>query len=142
MYGEQGNKLVEDAKRVQNLSNLPPYATNTVRAVTKEARDLDREIQDILAPFRSPSTQSSDGSQPKASFNPADDPAAACTLMVNHVSLRRNKRCLLAYHRTRTDKLEEMIWSGKDVLDSQQASSSGPQNGASGSSSLLSLIHI
>lgn len=32
--------------------------------------------------------------------------------------MRRNKRCLLAYHRTRTDKLEELVWSGIDVLES------------------------
>ena len=32
--------------------------------------------------------------------------------------MRRNKRCLLAYHRTRADKLEELVWSGADVLDS------------------------
>lgn len=31
--------------------------------------------------------------------------------------MRRNKRCLLAYHRTRTDKLEELVWNGSDVID-------------------------
>lgn len=31
--------------------------------------------------------------------------------------MRRNKRCLLAYHRTRTDKLEELVWKGADVID-------------------------
>lgn len=31
--------------------------------------------------------------------------------------MRRNKRCLLAYHKTRTDKLEELVWSGADVVD-------------------------
>ena len=50
--------------------------------------------------------------------------------MVNHLSMRRNKRCLLAYHRTRTDKLEEMIWAGQDVLETQQAADAGRQNGA------------
>lgn len=31
--------------------------------------------------------------------------------------MRRNKRCLLAYHKTRTDKLEELVWRGADVVD-------------------------
>lgn len=31
--------------------------------------------------------------------------------------MRRNKRCLLAYHRTRTNKLEELVWRGADVVD-------------------------
>lgn len=34
--------------------------------------------------------------------------------------MRRNKRCLLAYHRTRTEKLEELCWKGIDVLEQQQ----------------------
>ena len=34
--------------------------------------------------------------------------------------MRRNKRCLLAYHRVRSDKLEEMCWSGKEILDQGQ----------------------
>ena len=33
--------------------------------------------------------------------------------------MRRNKRCLLAYHRVRVDKLEEMCWESQDVIDSQ-----------------------
>ena len=56
--------------------------------------------------------------------------------MVNHLSMRRNKRCLLAYHRTRTDKLEEMIWNGQDVLAARPAaasSTSGPGNDATSS---------
>lgn len=33
--------------------------------------------------------------------------------------MRRNKRCLLAYHRGRTHKLEELCWKGVDVLEQQ-----------------------
>jgi GINS complex subunit 1 len=44
--------------------------------------------------------------------------------------MRRNKRCLLAYHRTRTDKLEELIWSGSDVLDLAGQQGAGGANGA------------
>ena len=33
--------------------------------------------------------------------------------------MRRNKRCLLAYHRVRTEKLEELCWTGIDVLEQQ-----------------------
>lgn len=61
--------------------------------------------------------------------------------------MRRDKRCLLAYHRTRTDKLEEMVWSGNDISDlaaQQPKNLNGNQEGASdlgsvdGSSSSLS----
>lgn len=138
MYGEQAAKLVADAKRTQNLPNLPPYASITIQAVTKEVRDLDKENTHILSAYSNPSASSQSSnlqsSQIKSSFNPSEDPATACSLMVNHLSMRRNKRCLLAYHRTRTDKLEEMIWNGQDVLAARPASTiSGPGNDATSS---------
>jgi GINS complex subunit 1 len=139
MYGEQANKLVVDAKRTLNLPNLPPYASTTIQAVTKEVRDLDRENSEILSAFNTSSTQSSDGTRIKSSFNPAENPASACSLMVNHLSMRRNKRCLLAYHRTRTDKLEQMIWSGQDVFSARPAAAaSADSNGVVANASSLS----
>lgn len=90
-----------------------------VRAVVREVRDLDKDVGTILEPFA-------------GSFNPSTEPATACALLVNHLCMRRNKRCLLAYHRTRTDKLEEMCWSGIDVLErQQQLSKKGASDGAS-----------
>lgn len=140
MYAEQGNKLVTDAKRISSLAHLPPYATTTVRAVTKEVRDLDREVNNLLAPYGSGSTQGSDGTQIKSSFNPADDPSTACALLVNHLSMRRNKRCLLAYHRMRTSKLEEMCWNGVDISDLQNTSTSNVSGGGSRSSGTASSL--
>ncbi|KAK7193381.1 DNA replication protein psf1 [Paraphaeosphaeria sporulosa] len=132
MYGEIGNKLVQHAKRTQSLAHLPPYQTELVRAVTREVRDLDKDVATILEPFA-------------GSFNPSTEPATACALLVNHLCMRRDKRCLLAYHRTRTDKLEEMCWSGIDVLERQQqlsqkggADGAGAQMGTDGAGSSLS----
>lgn len=95
---------MQHAKRTQNLTHLPPYQTETVRTVTREVRDLNKDVSELLEPFQ-------------GSFDPSADQAVACTLLVNHLSMRRNKRCLLAYHRTRTDKLEELVWKGADVVD-------------------------
>ncbi|KAK3900937.1 hypothetical protein C8A05DRAFT_35412 [Staphylotrichum tortipilum] len=127
MYGDLGNKLVQHAKRTQNLAHLPSYQTELVRAVAREVRDLDKDVASLLEPFQ-------------GSFDPSAEQATACTLLVNHLSMRRNKRCLLAYHRTRTDKLEELVWSGSDVLDlaGQQTGggNGGPVADSGGSSSL------
>jgi GINS complex subunit 1 len=127
MHGELGNKLVANAKRIQTLPNLPPYSTELVRAITREVRDLDRDVSRILAPY-------------SGSFTPASDPATACALLVNHLSMRRNKRCLLAYHRVRAEKLEALVWEGKDVLDQhaqgQQDALDGGGEGASNQNSL------
>lgn len=53
--------------------------------------------------------------------------------------MRRDKRCLLAYHRVRADKLEGMAWEGRDVLDEQtphgQAGKDAGPASASGSAS-------
>ncbi|OJJ49352.1 hypothetical protein ASPZODRAFT_150255 [Penicilliopsis zonata CBS 506.65] len=129
MYGELGNKLVQHAKRTQALSHLPPYQTEMVRGVTREVRDLDRDVARLLTPF-------------EGTFNPSTDPAVACALLVDHLCMRRNKRCLLAYHRVRTEKLEEMCWTGVDVLEQliPEASTkdSGNTSGSSGNHSSLS----
>ncbi|KAF4636956.1 hypothetical protein G7Y89_g1132 [Cudoniella acicularis] len=123
MYGDLGNKLVQHAKRTQKLEHLPPYQTEIVRAVAREVRELDKDATNILQPFNN-------------SFNPSDDPAAACRLFVNHLCMRRNKRCLLAYHRTRTDKLEEMVWNGSDVADLAAQQQRMPGEGQNGSADL------
>lgn len=78
----------------------------------REVRDLNRDVSSLLEPFG-------------GSFNPSQDPATACALLVNHLSMRRNKRCLLAYHRVRIDKLEEMSWNGVDVMSTEQVQEAG-----------------
>ena len=84
--------------------------------MTREVRDLDKDVSNILAPFG-------------GSFNPSTEPATACSVLVNHLCMRRNKRCLLAYHRVRSDKLEEMCWNGTDVLDIEQQQQVGGSGG-------------
>lgn len=95
--------------------------------MTREVRDLDKDVARHLAPF-------------EGSFNPSAEPAVACALLVDHLCMRRNKRCLLAYHRVRAEKLEEMCWKGIDVLEQQQPSESdeGPASSQSGGHSSLS----
>ncbi len=92
--------------------------------MTREVRDLDRNVTRLLDPF-------------EGSFNPSADPATACALLVDHLCMRRNKRCLMAYHRVRTEKLEELCWTGVDVLEQQQPSEDrGVTQAAGGHSSL------
>ena len=95
-----------------------------VRAVTREIRELDKNASGILASFG-------------GSFNPSNDPAAACSLLVDHLCMRRNKRCLLVYHRVRLEKLEQMSWAGEDHIH-QDPTNQGQSEGADGPSSSLS----
>ncbi|KMQ42063.1 GINS complex [Trichophyton rubrum] len=122
MYGDLGTKLVQHAKRTQSLAYLPPYQREIVQAVTREVRDLDKDVARILEQLERAraAAEGEEGGIPPPSFNPADDPATACALLVDHLSMRRNKRCLLAYHRIRAEKIEEMCWKGIDPLEHQQ----------------------
>jgi GINS complex subunit 1 len=91
--------------------------------VTREVRDLDKDARRLIDSFG-------------GSFDPDTNQAAACAVLVDHLSMRRNKRCLLAYHRTRVDKLEDMVWSGLDNPSGGAASAAGAgTTGGSGNGS-------
>jgi len=109
MHGDTALTLVKHAKRTTLLPHLPPYATELVRSVVREVQALDRDVNNTLHRY----TQTTG----EAVFDPASDPATACALLVDHLGMRRDKRCLLAYHRVRAERLEEMCWRGEDVLE-------------------------
>jgi len=114
---------VQNAKRTLSLPHLPPYASDLTRTITREVRDLDRDVSTLLAPFGS-------------SFNPSASPSTACALLVNHLCMRRNKRCLLAYHKVRAEKLEGFCWAGIDVLEQTGKEGDGGLAGKKDESSL------
>ena len=119
-YIDHAFPQVQHAKRSQALSHLSPYQSELVPAIIREICDLDKEVSNILTSCES-------------SFNPATQPTTACHLLVGHLCMRRNKRCLLAYHQVRSTKLEEICWSGNDVMEQrlhkqqQVLGQSGPQ---------------
>ena len=102
-----------------------------MRAIISEVRDLDKDVSNVLAPFN-------------GSFTPTADPTAACSLLVDHLCMRRNKRCLLVYHRVRVEKTEEMCWNGQDAFGHSQgqpetiSSDGNGMNSDSGGSDSLS----
>ncbi|KIW67246.1 hypothetical protein PV04_06511 [Phialophora macrospora] len=115
MHGELGNKLVQHAKRTTALPALPAYQTELIRSIVLEVRDLDRDVTRLLAPFNTTVYDDDGVASSQNTFTPEEHPATACALLVDHLSMRRNKRCLLAYHRVRAEKLESMVWEGRDL---------------------------
>lgn len=73
-------------------------------------------------------------------FDPAEDPATACSLLVRHLCMRRNKRCLLAYHRVRSDKIEEMCWNGSDLLEQIQQAAKRPDEESGGAGGIAGAV--
>ena len=108
-----------NAKRAEALPTIPPYSTDLVRTVLREIQHLETSVQGILAPYQ-------------GSFNAQADPEIATRLIVEHMCMRRDKRCLLAYHKARCAKIEEEIWAGKDVLSSGSVNAAGTGEGEGG----------
>lgn len=95
---------MQHAKRTQTLPTLPPYQTELTQAIVREVRAQDSTAAALLAPFG-------------GAFDPAAAPDTACALLVAHLAMRRNKRCLLAYHGVRAARIEEAVWAGRDALE-------------------------
>ena len=108
-----------NAKRAESLPTIPAYSTDLVRTVLREIQHLDTSVTTALANY-------------PGSFDPQADPATATRLLVEHMCMRRDKRCLLAYHRARCNKIEEEIWAGKDVLSSGSGNTTGTGEGEGG----------
>ena len=104
MAANHAHMLTRHAARTLTLPTLPPHQTELVRTILREVRDLDRDVSALLAPYG-------------GAFDPSADAATACALLVNHLAMRRNKRCLLAYHRVRAERLERACWEGVDVAE-------------------------
>lgn len=100
MYGDVGMKLIVDAKRTMGLDHLPPYQSELVRAVIREIKALEAEQQATLEEYGG-----------AANFAHSQHPEAAVKVLVQHLSKQRDKRCLLAYHRLRTDRIDSLCWS-------------------------------
>lgn len=106
MYGDIGNKLILDAKRASTLSEIPLYSTELVSGILKEISSLNTDAE-YLEEMRQLQIDSSSNLQEEAKIN-------QCQLFVTHLSMRRNKRCLLAYQRSRARKIVEFSWLNID----------------------------
>jgi len=103
MYGDLGLRLIRDSKRTLSLAVLPPPQSTLIRQILQEITILDTSSTAILQ------------SLPSLSSIQSDFPSEACAILIHHLCMRRNRRCLLAYQRLRADKIDEMVWAGGDV---------------------------
>ncbi|KIP05878.1 hypothetical protein PHLGIDRAFT_24854 [Phlebiopsis gigantea 11061_1 CR5-6] len=96
-YGDDATQLVIESKRSQHADSLLKYNDHLVRAVIREQRDLEKLIQAALARL--------------APAAPGDDVAVTADVVLYQTVILRNKRCLLAYHAHRLDRLKDLYWS-------------------------------
>ncbi|KTW26997.1 hypothetical protein T552_02489 [Pneumocystis carinii B80] len=98
MFGDLATKLILDAKRTQHLNHLPHYQTDLIQSIFKETDALNEASKELLI--------NHGGSE----FSHAKNPGIAAHLLIQHLCQHRNKRCLMAYHHTRLDRLNHISW--------------------------------
>lgn len=107
MYGDTAKKLVLDAKRSLNLNDIPLYQSDLVKDVVREIDDLNTDAEFLTEQQRLQEESTNPVSEEEQKVN-------QCQLFVTHLSMRRNKRCLLAYQRLRADQIDEFSWLNID----------------------------
>lgn len=51
MYGDIASKLVQEARRAQNLDSLPAYASDLVQNIVREINELDRDSSELMGEY-------------------------------------------------------------------------------------------
>jgi GINS complex subunit 1 len=87
-FGELSTQLVLESRRSTLTDAFLKYNDSLVRSIIREQRDLEK-VADPLAL--------------------TDPPSPA--LLLYQTAITRNKRCLLAYHAHRVDRLRDMYWA-------------------------------
>jgi GINS complex subunit 1 len=100
MYGDLALQLVTASHR-STLSTtpqlpLPKYALPLILSICLECRQLGTSIQAAA--------------DAHGQVSLSQDRSLVCNLTVQHLSARRNKRCLLAYLQTRVGGIKERWW--------------------------------
>jgi GINS complex subunit 1 len=107
MYGDVAIKLVKELQRNTDATHVPPYREESVRQVIRETNCLYADVKQLLQAKESLVSQSGH------TLSEADLialEAVKTSSMIRHLSMRRNKRCLLAYHHTRMERIKNMAW--------------------------------
>ncbi|CAK9442016.1 uncharacterized protein LODBEIA_P58130 [Lodderomyces beijingensis] len=130
MYGDTANKLALDAKRFQNLPSIPIYQADLVRDIVKEINDLNKDSEYLQTTRDKLQEQNEQGEEEGENGVLAENQKInECQIFVTHLSMRRNKRCLLAYEKVRSDKLVEYAWLNIDPMDNSLQSSTTAADG-------------
>lgn len=126
MYGDLGNKLIQEAKRSRNLKKsiennkhirdeaakygLNDYAKDLIDNIIEETAELGNKATRISEKFDEVSADSSMNSNLRDKIN-------KCEFFTTVLTINRNKRCLLGYENYRRENIEEFVWDNLTRLD-------------------------
>ena len=91
-FCELATQLVTESRRSTATDTLFKYNDPLIRQILREQRQLETLIQSTLS---------------LSDSDTFDSPA----LLIYQTAILRNKRCLLAYHSHRVDRLKDLYWS-------------------------------
>ncbi|KAJ8592560.1 GINS complex, Psf1 component [Rhizopogon salebrosus TDB-379] len=89
-FGDLATQLIMESRRSTLTDTLLKYNDNLVRSIIREQRDLEKM------------TETGQGVTP--------------AMLIYQTTIVRNKRCLLAYHKHRLDRLRDMYWAAGGAL--------------------------
>lgn len=87
-FGELATQLVMESRRSTQTDTLIKYNDSLVRSIIREQRDLEKAAEPM-----------------------ANDGPPSPALLIIQTAINRNKRCLLAFHSHRVDRLRDMYWA-------------------------------
>ncbi|KAH9829037.1 GINS complex Psf1 component [Rhodofomes roseus] len=94
-YGDLATQLLVESRRSTATDTLLKYNDVLVRSIVREQRQLEALLQAALAAHPD-----------EVAPNPL-----LPTILLYQTAINRNKRCLLAYHAHRIDRLKDLYWS-------------------------------
>lgn len=108
-YGQHARTLVEELKRSQHSSDLPPYNDVAVKGALQDFQLHLQALENQSEPYKGNDKQKT----PK-SLQPS--------IVLQHAACLRNKRGLVIYHRTRLQRIRDLYYwtSGNDGRSATQ----------------------
>ncbi|KAF9077829.1 hypothetical protein BDP27DRAFT_1208459 [Rhodocollybia butyracea] len=91
-FGDLATQLVMESRRSTQTDTLLKYNDSLVRSLIREQRDLEKAAESL-----------------ESGYNEEQGPPPA--LLIIQTAISRNKRCLLAYHSHRIDRLRDLYWT-------------------------------
>jgi GINS complex subunit 1 len=110
-YGQHGRDLLMELKRSEGNGltegvSLPAYNDKSVQSALQE---LTLHVQALNDQVESTRELSPDG-KPPISVRPS--------ILLQSAAIQRNKRCLLAYHQTRLDRIQQLYyWQSQEASE-------------------------
>lgn len=110
-FGDSAYKLAKEAKRTIEI--LAPYNEDLVRSICREIRFLCSVIDKIKAEMQT---------------ELQNNASTVTSILVHHLTVKRNKRVLMAYHRQRANRVKQITWDQGNALGNEnRVSLSGPE---------------